>query len=125
VLAALPEHFEKFESLPLDQIKPNEEQPRTDFDEEKLQELTQSIKMHGILQPVTVYRAGDGQYRLIAGERRWRAARLAGLTEVPALVRSIEQHHLLELALIENIQREDLNQSKSRRHSTTSQTNMG
>jgi len=109
VLAALPEHFEKFESLPLDQIKPNEEQPRTDFDEEKLQELTQSIKMHGILQPVTVYRAGDGQYRLIAGERRWRAARLAGLTEVPALVRSIEQHHLLELALIENIQREDLN----------------
>jgi len=105
----LPEHFEKFESVPIDQIKPNEEQPRTEFDEEKLQELTQSIKVHGILQPVTVYRAADGQYRLIAGERRWRAARLAGLTEVPALVRSIEQHELLQLALIENIQREDLN----------------
>jgi ParB family chromosome partitioning protein len=105
----LPENFEKFESLPLDQIQPNEEQPRTEFDDEKLQELTQSIRIHGILQPVTVYRAGDGRYRLIAGERRWRAARLAGLTEVPALVRTVESHHLLELALIENIQREDLN----------------
>src|SRR3954470_9516723 len=102
--AALPENFEKFESLPLDQIKPNEEQPRTEFDEEKLQELMQSIKTHGVLQPLTVYRAAGGQYRLVAGERRWRAARLAGLTEIPALVRTIEEHHLLELALIENIQ---------------------
>lgn len=107
--ATLPENFEKFESLPLDQIQPNEEQPRTEFDDEKLQELTQSIRIHGILQPVTVYRATDGRYRLIAGERRWRAARLAGLTEIPALVRTVETHHLLELALIENIQREDLN----------------
>ncbi len=77
--------------------------------EDKLQELTQSIRIHGVLQPVTVYRASDGRYRLIAGERRWRAARLAGLTEIPALVRTVETHHLLELALIENIQREDLN----------------
>src|SRR4051794_21929383 len=105
----LPENFEKFESLSLDQIAPNEEQPRTEFDREKLDELTQSIRIHGVLQPVTVYRAGDGRYRLIAGERRWRAARLAGLTQVPALVRTVETHHLLELALIENIQREDLN----------------
>jgi ParB family chromosome partitioning protein len=107
--ATLPENFEKFESLPLDQIAPNEEQPRTEFDQEKLQELTQSIRIHGVLQPVTVYRAADGRYRLIAGERRWRAARLAGLGEIPALVRTVETHHLLELALIENIQREDLN----------------
>ena len=61
--ATLPENFEKFESLPLDQIQPNEEQPRTEFDDEKLQELTQSIRIHGILQPVTVYRASDGRYR--------------------------------------------------------------
>ncbi|MFL6414761.1 MAG: ParB/RepB/Spo0J family partition protein [Bryobacteraceae bacterium] len=107
--AALPENFEKFESVSLDEIKPNEEQPRTEFDAEKLQELTQSIKIHGVLQPVTVYRTSDGHYRLIAGERRWRAARLAGLKEIPALVRTVEAHHLLELALIENIQREDLN----------------
>ena len=105
----LPENFERFESLPLDQIAPNEEQPRTEFDEERLQELTQSIRAHGVLQPVTVYRSADGRYRLIAGERRWRAARLAGLSEIPALVRTVEAHHLLELALIENIQREDLN----------------
>jgi ParB family chromosome partitioning protein len=107
--ATLPESFEKFESLALDAISPNEEQPRTEFDQDKLQELTQSIRIHGVLQPVTVYRAADGRYRLIAGERRWRAARLAGLAEIPALVRTVEAHHLLELALIENIQREDLN----------------
>src|SRR3954470_23360567 len=107
--ATLPENFEKFESLPLDAIAPNEEQPRTEFDQDKLQELTQSIRIHGVLQPVTVYRAADGRYRLIAGERRWRAARLAGLAEIPALVRTVEAHQLLELALIENLQREDLN----------------
>lgn len=106
---ALPENFEKFESIPVAEIAPNEEQPRTEFDRDKLAELTQSIRIHGVLQPVTVYRANDGRYRLIAGERRWRAARLAGLTEIPALVRTVETHHLLELALIENIQREDLN----------------
>jgi ParB family transcriptional regulator, chromosome partitioning protein len=107
--AALPEKFEDFQSIPLHQISPNEEQPRSAFNDEKLQELAQSIRANGLLQPVTVYRIGPDQYRLIAGERRWRAAELAGLREIPALVRSIEQHQLLELALIENIQREDLN----------------
>lgn len=106
---ALPESFEDFQSIPLHQISPNEEQPRSVFEDEKLRELAQSIRVNGLLQPVTVYRAGLNQYKLIAGERRWRAASLAGLTEIPALVRSVEQHQLLELALIENIQREDLN----------------
>jgi ParB family transcriptional regulator, chromosome partitioning protein len=105
----LPENFEDFQSIPLHQISPNEEQPRSAFDEEKLHELAQSIRANGLLQPVTVYRTGPDEYRLIAGERRWRAAGLAGLQEIPALVRSVEQHQLLELALIENIQREDLN----------------
>ena len=74
-----------------------------------MQELAQSIRSNGLLQPITVYQIAPQQYRLIAGERRWRAAGLAGLQEIPALVRSVEQHQLLELALIENIQREDLN----------------
>ncbi len=99
---------EEFQSIPLDQIRPNEEQPRESFDGEKLNELAQSIASHGLIQPITVSRDGDG-YRIIAGERRWRAARIAGLKEIPALVRSAEGHQLLELALIENIQREDLN----------------
>ena len=106
---ALPENFEDFQTLPLTQITPNAEQPRSVFDNEKLQELAQSIRANGLLQPITVYRIGPQQYRLIAGERRWRAAALAGLQEIPALVRTVEQHQLLELALIENIQREDLN----------------
>ena len=106
---ALPENFEDFQSIPLHQISPNEEQPRSAFNDEKLQELAQSIRSNGLLQPITVYRIAPQQYRLIAGERRWRAANLAGLQQIPALVRSVEQHQLLELALVENIQREDLN----------------
>jgi ParB family transcriptional regulator, chromosome partitioning protein len=105
---ALPEQFEDFQNIPLDQIQPNEEQPRDMFDGDKLQELSQSIRANGLIQPITVYK-DSGTYRIIAGERRWRAARLAGLTEIPALVRQIEKHQSLELALIENIQREDLN----------------
>ena len=108
---SLPENFEEFQSLPLDQIQPGEEQPRDVFDFEKMQELSQSIKANGILQPIVVYRdpASKGRYRIIAGERRWRAAGMAGLKEIPALVRSVEREKLLELSLIENIQREDLN----------------
>ena len=107
----LPENFEEFQNLPLDQIQPGEEQPRDVFDFEKMQELSQSIKANGILQPIVVYRdpASKGRYRIIAGERRWRAAGMAGLKEIPALVRSVEREKLLELSLIENIQREDLN----------------
>ena len=105
----LPEHFEEFQSIPLDQIRPDSEQPRDSFDEAKLLELSQSIQAHGVIQPITVRREGKDRYRIIAGERRWRAAALAGLTEIPALVRNLENENQLELALIENIQREDLN----------------
>jgi ParB family transcriptional regulator, chromosome partitioning protein len=105
----LPEKFERFESISLDDIVPGESQPRTSFEPEKLEELAQSIRAHGILQPITVRRRDDGRYRIVAGERRWRAARLAGLKEIPCLVRIVVDDELLELALIENIQREDLN----------------
>ncbi len=93
----------------MDAIQPDEQQPRDNFDREKLEELSQSIRAHGVIQPITVRKVGEGSYRIIAGERRWRAAALAGLQEIPALVRSVEQQDLLQLALIENIQREDLN----------------
>lgn len=105
----LPEHFEDFESLPLEQIVPGPEQPRSIFDEERLAELAHSIKTNGLLQPITVQKHPDGKYRIIAGERRWRAAKLAGLDAIPALIRTVEDSQRLELALIENIQREDLN----------------
>ena len=104
-----PEHFENFQNIPLEQLRPNEEQPRETFDAEKLEELAQSIRANGLIQPITVRREHNGTYTIIAGERRWRAARLAGLKEIPALVRSVEQDKVLELALIENLQREDLN----------------
>ncbi|MGI8961307.1 MAG: ParB/RepB/Spo0J family partition protein [Bryobacteraceae bacterium] len=104
-----PEHFENFQNIPLDQLRPNQEQPRETFDAEKLEELAQSIQANGLIQPITVRREANGSYTIIAGERRWRAARLAGLTEIPALVRTVEQTKVLELALIENLQREDLN----------------
>jgi ParB family transcriptional regulator, chromosome partitioning protein len=104
-----PEHFQDFQSIPLEQLRPNEEQPRETFDAEKLDELAQSIQANGLIQPITVRRENNGTYTIIAGERRWRAARLAGLKEIPALVRSVEQDRVLELALIENLQREDLN----------------
>jgi ParB family chromosome partitioning protein len=105
----LPENFEEFESVAVDRILAGTAQPRSSFDAEKLDELAQSIRVHGILQPITVVRAEEGKFRIVAGERRWRAAQLAGLKEVPALVRTVPDHKRLELALIENIQREDLN----------------
>ncbi|MBV9302195.1 MAG: ParB/RepB/Spo0J family partition protein [Acidobacteriaceae bacterium] len=95
--------------VPLDQLRTNEEQPRESFDGEKLQELAQSIEANGVIQPITVRKESNGTYTIIAGERRWRAARLAGLKEIPAVVRTVEQNQMLELALIENLQREDLN----------------
>ena len=94
--------------IELDKIIPNEYQPRKVFNDEKLRELAASIKEQGVIQPVIVHRAGAG-YQLIAGERRWRASRLAGLKTVPALVKEATKRELLEMALIENIQREDLN----------------
>jgi ParB family chromosome partitioning protein len=94
--------------IELDRIVPNEYQPRKIFDDGKLRELAASIKEQGVIQPVIVHKAGSG-YQLIAGERRWRASRLAGLKTIPALVKEATKRGLLEMALIENIQREDLN----------------
>jgi ParB family chromosome partitioning protein len=95
--------------LPIDAIRPNEEQPRTRFSEETLRELAASIRTHGVVQPVVVRELAGGGYGLIAGERRLRAARLAGLDTVPAIVRDVDETGALELALVENLQREDLN----------------
>ncbi|HTR31002.1 MAG TPA: ParB/RepB/Spo0J family partition protein [Puia sp.] len=95
--------------VPLDQIEANPRQPRHDFDEQSLQELAQSIRLHDIIQPVTVSRLPTGKYRLISGERRFRAAKIAGLKDIPAYVRQTDDQQLLELALLENLQREDLN----------------
>ena len=95
--------------IPVDAIETNPKQPRRDFDEAALEELTASIKLHDIVQPITVTLQPSGKYRLIAGERRWRAAKLAGLKDIPAYVRQANDGQLLELALLENLQREDLN----------------
>lgn len=95
--------------IPVAEIDANPKQPRTDFDEHALQELAQSIKLHDIIQPLTISKTAQGRYRLIAGERRLRAAKLAGIKEVPAYIRQANDSELLELALLENLQREDLN----------------
>lgn len=97
------------QELNLADIRPNPFQPRTEFDEEALNELAASIKSIGIVQPITVRAVEDGKYEIVAGERRFRASRIAGLTTIPAYIRKTEDESLLELALIENIQREDLN----------------
>ncbi|MBU1895695.1 ParB/RepB/Spo0J family partition protein, partial [Patescibacteria group bacterium] len=94
--------------IPISEIVPNSEQPRKNFSHEQLEDLINSIKKHGILQPVTVVEQDDGGYELIAGERRLRASQMAGLATIPAIVRGATQQEKLELALIENIQRQDL-----------------
>lgn len=98
-----------FAYLPISKIHANPDQPRKEFAEEPLQELANSIKVHGIIQPMTVRHMGDGTYQIISGERRFRASQLAGLKEVPAFIRTPDDQTLLEMALIENIQRQDLN----------------
>ena len=95
--------------ISLDLIYPNPDQPRTNFDEEALEELSASIKELGIIQPLSLRKLNDGTYQIIAGERRWRASRMAGLKSVPAYVRTVSDMEITEMALIENIQREDLN----------------
>ena len=95
-------------NIPISQVERSAEQPRKRFDEESLAELADSIREHGILQPLTVRRLATGYYQIVAGERRWRAARLAGLTEVPAIVIEADDRKMTEVALIENLQREDL-----------------
>jgi ParB family chromosome partitioning protein len=95
--------------IPIEQIEVNPFQPRSHFDEESLLELADSIKVHGIIQPITVRRLAKDQYQLISGERRFQASKLAGLTSIPAYIRSADDQQMLEMALIENIQRENLN----------------
>ncbi|HIY22360.1 MAG TPA: ParB/RepB/Spo0J family partition protein [Candidatus Flavonifractor merdigallinarum] len=96
-------------SLPISEVQPGLKQPRKRFDEESLADLADSIRTHGIIQPLTVRRLSSGYYQIIAGERRWRAAKLAGLREVPAVIIEADDRTVMELALIENLQREDLN----------------
>ncbi len=96
-------------TLPISQIESYAGQPRKHFDEEKLEELAESIRQHGLIQPLTVRRLNSGYYQIIAGERRWRAARKAGLTEVPAVIIECDNQKAMELAMVENLQREDLN----------------
>ena len=96
-------------TLPLHKIEPNPDQPRRDFDPEELEELAESIRTHGIIQPLTVREMPNGYYQIIAGERRWRASRLAELTEVPVVVMEADDKKAMELARIENLQRSDLN----------------
>jgi len=95
--------------LKISQIEPNKNQPRTEFDSEKLQTLADSIEKYGILQPIVVKKQDNGFYKIIAGERRWRAAKLAGLTKVPVIIKEYDDRETMEIALIENLQREDLN----------------
>lgn len=95
--------------LALNDIEPNKNQPRKEFDEQALSELADSIREHGIIQPLLVRRMENGRYQLVAGERRWRAARMVGLAEVPAIIRELTETQVMEMALIENLQREDLN----------------
>jgi ParB family chromosome partitioning protein len=95
--------------LPISQVEPGLNQPRKRFDEESLMDLADSIREHGIIQPLTVRRLSSGYYQIIAGERRWRAAKLAGLAEVPAVIIEADDRKVMELGLIENLQREDLN----------------
>ncbi|HSB30106.1 MAG TPA: ParB/RepB/Spo0J family partition protein [Candidatus Sulfobium mesophilum] len=107
--ALIPEKGEEISYLDVDRIMPGKQQPRRVFHEESLKELAASIKERGVLQPVIVSRTGDGAFNLIAGERRWRASILAGLKKIPALIKNVASKDSLEIALIENIQREDLN----------------
>ncbi len=95
-------------TVPLDRIDPNPQQPRMTFDEDTLRELAASITEHGVLQPILIRPGDEGRYQLVAGERRWRAARIAGLREIPALIEEIDDDTALEISIIENLQREDL-----------------
>ncbi len=99
----------KLSELDIHEIEPNKEQPRKDFDEEALNELADSISVHGLLQPIVVRPRATGRYEIIAGERRWRACRIAGLTRVPAVIKELDEQSAAEIALVENLQREDLN----------------
>lgn len=102
-------YSEKIITLNINDIEPNRNQPRKDFDDEALNSLAESISQHGLIQPIVVRSTIGGGYTIIAGERRWRASRLAGLTEIPVVVKDTDEQSLMEMALVENLQREDLN----------------
>lgn len=104
-----PQGSSTINEIPLEQIEPNPNQPRREFDEDALQELANSIVEIGIIQPITLRQVEDNKFQIIAGERRWRASQLAGLQAIPAYIRTIKDESIMELALVENIQREDLN----------------
>ncbi len=104
-----PAENSAYQLLPIYKVEPNPDQPRQDFDEAELQALADSITVHGVIQPLTVRQLPSGYYQIIAGERRWRAARLANLSEVPVVVMEADDMKAMELALIENLQRQDLN----------------
>lgn len=104
-----PQEKSAYQSLPIYKVEPNPDQPRKDFDPEELENLAESIRVHGLIQPLTVREMPTGYYQIIAGERRWRAARLAKLSEVPVVVIDADDRKAMELALIENLQRQDLN----------------
>ncbi|HEX8198214.1 MAG TPA: ParB/RepB/Spo0J family partition protein [Pyrinomonadaceae bacterium] len=106
---------EELREIDIDLIEPNKEQPRTRFDVEKLEELTQSIKENGIIQPIILRRNKNNKFEIVAGERRWRAAQKAGFKKIPAVIREVSDEKLLELALIENIQRHELNSMEEAR----------
>ena len=100
---------DKIVTLNINEIEPNRNQPRKDFDEEALNSLAESIGQHGLIQPIIVRPTIGGGYTIIAGERRWRACRMAGLTEIPVVIKDTDEQNLMEMALVENLQREDLN----------------
>ena len=104
-----PQGSSTINEIAISQIEANPNQPRREFDEEALQELANSIREIGIIQPITLRQVADDRYQIIAGERRWRASQMAGLTAIPAYIRTIKDENVMELALVENIQREDLN----------------
>ncbi|WP_338818618.1 Stage 0 sporulation protein J [Moorella thermoacetica] len=104
-----PENHAAITRIAIDRIVAGRHQPRKDFDNAKLEELAQSIKVHGVIQPIVVKPAGSGKYEIIAGERRWRACRQAGLKEIPAIIKTLDDRATAEISLIENLQREDLN----------------
>jgi ParB family chromosome partitioning protein len=109
VAVAAPKPAEAPSTMEINTIRPNPYQPRSEFDPKEIESLAESLKKDGLLQPVVVRPAGAGFYQLVAGERRWRAAKLAGLARVPVIIREVEDKKMLELALVENIQRRDLN----------------
>lgn len=124
LLAAEPQEGERVQEVALDEVEPNPHQPRRAFPEDKLEELAASIREHGVVQPILVRQHGD-RYQIIAGERRWRAARMAGLRAIPVVVRDMSDAQMMEVALVENLQRQDLNPMEEARAYQTLMDRLG